>query len=78
MVYYTCPICGYESMTSPPDSENICSCCGTEFGVDDYYHTQEELRQMWIQQGFPWFDDITRPPKDWQPQAQLTKAGLLA
>lgn len=39
---YTCPICGYEGLAEPPyyddfaGSNEICSCCGFEFGVDDF------------------------------------------
>lgn len=71
-----CPVCGYNEMPYAPVPENICPCCGTEFGFDDYYHTRDQLRQMWIRANFPWFDDIIRPPKNWSPALQLIKAGL--
>ena len=69
-----CPICGFDQMPYPPVPENICPCCGTEFGFDDYYHRPEELRRAWIQAKFPWFDDIIRPPVNWSPVLQLIKA----
>lgn len=75
MKHDNCPVCGYAEMPYPPKPYKICPCCGTEFGVDDYYHTREELRRVWINAGFPWFSDIRRPPKNWSPVVQLINAG---
>lgn len=39
---YTCPVCGYDGLEEPTYYENfagsneICACCGFEFGVDDF------------------------------------------
>ena len=75
MKHEKCPICGYDEMPYAPVPENICPCCGTQYGFDDYYHTPKELRLMWIEAGFPWFDDIIGPPENWSPVKQLLKAG---
>jgi transcriptional regulator with XRE-family HTH domain len=58
-------------MPYPAVPENICPCCGTEFGVDDDYHSPEELRSTWIENDFPFFSDLTQPPKNWSPYRQL-------
>jgi hypothetical protein len=63
-------------MTSPPEDWNTCPCCGTEFESHTYDHTPRELRQMWIRAGMPWFSPVDRPPRNWNPIAQLIKAEL--
>jgi hypothetical protein len=63
-------------MPYPAVPYNICPCCGTEFGVDDLYHSLPELRQAWISEGLPWFDDITSQPSNWNPYQQLLDAGF--
>ncbi len=75
MTYEPCPICGYAEMPYPAVPENICPCCGTEFGVDDDYHSPQELRATWIENDFPFFSDLTQPPKNWSPYRQLIIAG---
>jgi transcriptional regulator with XRE-family HTH domain len=75
MTYEPCPICGYAEMPYPAVPENICPCCGTEFGVDDDYHSPLELRSTWIENDFPFFSDLTQPPKNWSPHRQLIIAG---
>ena len=52
---YTCPVCSYYPMADPPRDWNICPCCGTEFGNDDYDRTHAELRAAWEAKGRPWF-----------------------
>jgi transcriptional regulator with XRE-family HTH domain len=71
MKYEACPVCGYDEMPYPPVPENICPCCGTQFGFDDHYHSPQELRSAWIEKDFPFFSDTRRPPKDWSPYRQL-------
>lgn len=71
-----CPVCGYPDMPYPATSWKICPCCGTEFENDDRIHTAKELRQAWITADMPWFDDITSPPKNWNPYRQLIIAEL--
>lgn len=71
---YTCPVCAY-SMVEPVEEGNICPCCGTEFGYDDDLGvTYQQLRQMWIGRGFPWFSPIVAIPKNWDPIVQLIEA----
>ena len=45
----TCPVCGF-GMEAPPKDWHICPCCGTEFELDDAYHTHEQLRTEWIKE----------------------------
>ena len=78
-----CPICGYDALNEPPynkyghGSYEICSSCGTEFGVDefdsfdDYETTVKKLRQTWIDEGMKWWSDSTPPPDGWNPKKQL-------
>jgi hypothetical protein len=76
MNYYTCPVCGFGGMLYPPNDYNICSCCGTEFGLDDVEITHRELRREWLRNGAPWFSDELPPPFGWNPFVQLVLADL--
>lgn len=58
-------------MPYPAVPYKICPCCGTEFGVDDRLRSLFELREAWIGEGMPWFDDVTSPPIGWNPALQL-------
>lgn len=80
---YTCPICGYEGLAEPPyyddfaGSNEICACCGFEFGVDDFdcdafEHdglTERQIvekshhiwREKWINRHFELFDASAFP-----------------
>lgn len=53
---YTCPVCGYDELNSPPENFSICPSCGTEFGYDDHRKSHAKLRAEWIQNGLEWFD----------------------
>ena len=66
-----CPVCGYDRLPYPAESERVCPCCGTEFGYDDFGHSHEQLRRRWIEVGCPWFSQFTRPPSHWTPILQL-------
>lgn len=68
---YTCPVCGYRELVDPPKDWEICHCCGTEFGNDDYQTSHEELRKRWITAGMPWFSNAVRKPRNWNPVKQL-------
>ena len=72
---FRCPICAFLEMPYPARPYNICPCCGTEFGVDDHVQTETQIREAWIAQGMPWFDDITSPPRNWSPSLQLISGG---
>lgn len=78
MNYPNCPVCGFNEMPYAPIPYHICPCCGTEFGVDDHRETYLALRQEWIRDGMPWFDDITSPRREWSAALQLIKAGYVA
>ncbi len=75
-MYYTCPVCGYDKLEEPPTDYNICECCGTEFGYHDANCSHEELRRLWIADGMPWRDRRIPPPPNWNPAAQLMRAGF--
>ena len=68
-----CPVCGY-GMEEPPEQYNICSSCGTEFGVHDVNASIEELRLAWLRTGPKWFSAVDPEPQDWSPYLQVRKA----
>jgi hypothetical protein len=70
---FTCTVCFYEGLDSPPRNYEICPCCGTEFGSDDEILTHAQLREQWIRRSGPWF--FGAPPKLWNPWLQLMRAG---
>ena len=80
---YSCTVCGYADLDEPPVDEHgsasfsICPCCGTEFGYDDASRSHEELRQLWVATGAPWFSKATLPPAGWDATNQLKTAGFL-
>lgn len=74
---YTCPVCGYDDMPSPPRSFSICSSCGTEFGYDDFDTTHEELRLRWLSKGARWFSRSRPAPPNWNWYEQLLTAQLV-
>lgn len=45
---YICPVCGFKGLTEPAyddqgnHSYEICSCCGFQFGFDDYEMMRED------------------------------------
>lgn len=78
---YACPVCNYlfAGWTKPREhvdySYDICPCCFTEFGLDDFRRSHEELRQEWIAAGMKWHSDCDVPPKGWNPREQLMSIG---
>jgi hypothetical protein len=66
---YLCPVCFFDEMPYPPNSYNICPCCGTEFDNDDVEFSYDELRLAWMANGAAWF--YGDPPVGWNPWAQL-------
>lgn len=66
---FTCPVCGFDGLESPPINYSICDCCGTEFYNDDGWQTHAELRQKWIDGGMKWW--FEEPPPNWNAQEQL-------
>jgi hypothetical protein len=79
----TCPVCGYGGLSEPPYNQfgsasfDICSCCGTEFGNDDFSITFEQLRNRWITNGMLWFSVSEPSPEGWDPVTQLRACGFL-
>lgn len=82
---YTCPVCGYDRLEIDAHEQdyNICPCCFTEFGNDDFGYsietdmpmTLEEswdfLSKTWIKEGMKWHSIFTNPPTNWKPEEQL-------
>lgn len=78
---YLCPVCFYPDLDEPPGEFNICPCCGTEFGVDDYSPRgispdviHRELRWQWVANGAPWFDPGTPQPEGWRGAEQIWRS----
>src|SRR6266849_412099 len=70
---YRCPVCGFDKMPFPPVDNNICSCCGTEFGYHDVRFSHAELRRRWQASGTPWFSIRMAPPIGWNPTDQINQ-----
>lgn len=79
----TCPVCGYHLHFVPwigdSPSDEICPCCGTQFGLDDSQAFRdpdalglihERLREQWVARGMPW-SYPRQPPPGWDPVRQL-------
>ncbi len=77
-----CPVCGFdldfEAWSNDSPSNEICSCCGMQFG---YYDATPggpvaraviyaKWREQWTQAGMPWRSG-DQPPADWNPVHQL-------
>lgn len=77
MRYYLCPVCGYDRLDEPPMGFSICSCCGTEFELDDDELSHYELRKQWIDAGYHWWSPVVNPPIGWNPIGQLRRAGYI-
>jgi len=73
---YLCPVCGYDGLFEPAHdalgtgSDEICPCCGVQFGYDDARRSHAELRADWVQRGMTWRHH-PGPPPDWDPARQL-------
>lgn len=72
-----CRVCGYYSEEAPwgeggktPNYE-ICSCCGVEFGNEDYtYESVLQYRKTWMEKGCVWFD-VRKRSSDWNKEEQF-------
>jgi len=58
-------------MPRPASDYAICPSCGTEFGVDDFEYTPEELRARWIANGKTWSSRAVLRPFNWNADEQL-------
>ena len=70
---YRCPVCGFDQMPFPPEDNNICSCCGTEFGYHDLRFSHADLRRHWQANGAKWFSMRMHPPAGWNPTNQVNR-----
>lgn len=77
---HICPVCGYSGLDDPPynergvGSDEICPCCGFQFGYDDYPDGPlafTKWRHNWINGGYRWFSKCILPPDGWDPKEQL-------
>lgn len=68
----TCPVCGYD-LEEPIQPYDICSSCGTEFGVSDVNSTIAKLREAWLETGPRWWSPVTPSPVGWDPHRQLQR-----
>lgn len=87
-----CPVCGVINAVKEIPwreekgeffaSQDICPCCGTHYGEDDWGEKKDEinkmhiiLRKKWIHDGMIWKhqdkDSIEKKPKNWDPKKQL-------
>ena len=67
-----CPVCGYE-MEEPAAHYNICSSCGTEFGLNDVNVGILQLQQNWVAGGMRWWSQSDPQPENWNPLNQLER-----
>ncbi len=81
---FFCPVCGYPGLDEPPymdyevGSNDICPCCGVEFGLADGGRLGEalqakiiEIRNTWVERGMCWRSRSEKPPEQWDPARQL-------
>lgn len=83
-----CPVCGLGLEFFPWDtispSDEICPCCGTQFGYHDAIRNEgilentiaryNTLRKDWINDGMKWHfpnDTFNPEPPNWSPKEQL-------
>ena len=83
---HTCPVCAYPTLREAPRSSSgggsceICPSCGFQFGVsdDDQGIAHAAWRKSWVTSGMKWNSKGIKPPKGWDPVAQLKKVALAA
>jgi len=70
---HDCPVCYYGIEGNVEDKyQEICPCCGTQFGYDDATTPHSVLRDRWISKGMKWFSK-NKPPENWDPVKQINK-----
>lgn len=74
--YHNCRVCGYYISNPPWGYDNqtptyeICSCCGVEFGNEDYCLLSIiRYRKEWKEKGMPWFERKLKP-SNWSFEIQ--------
>jgi hypothetical protein len=71
----------FEPWEGDNPSDEICPCCGIQFGYDDFAGGSEAKRQgvygswreAWVAKGMPWTSRAERPPNDWNPGRQVER-----
>lgn len=83
-----CPACGYLLSFTPwiddSPADEICPCCGIQFGYDDSGYPDQASRQhiyatwrrKWISLGMQWHSIGIPAPSNWNPVVQLKKAAM--
>ncbi len=72
-----CRVCGLY-IIDPPWGEDgqsptyeICSCCGVEFGNEDYtMESTKKFRNKWLSENIKWFD-VKQKPDSWDLKNQM-------
>jgi hypothetical protein len=83
-----CPVCGWDlgfpAWQADSACDEICPCCGIQFGYDDFAAgdikdratVHQEWRERWKQRGMPWSSLGRTPPVGWDPVRQLHGIGV--
>jgi hypothetical protein len=83
----SCPACGFvlpfEPWSGESPSDEICPCCGIQFGYDDAAggdrqrrgELYQRWRKDWLAAGMPWRSIGQPPPPSWNPAEQLKRLG---
>ncbi len=83
---HLCPVCGNgldePAWVEDSPSDDICPCCGVQFGLDDGLRDgserealHAELRGGWVSEGCRWWSSSRQAPPAWDPRSQLERAG---
>lgn len=80
---FLCPVCAYSDPSSSPFAngegywaQEICPCCGTQFGYDDDQTSHAELRKRWVSAGAKWWSKSRHSPPNFDGLDQLKRASL--
>lgn len=76
---HICLVCNYDGLFEEPyangiASDEICPCCGFQFGLDDFDRGEdvyEEWRNDWIKNGYRWYSRGRKAPDNWDAIKQL-------
>jgi len=68
---YMCPVCDYDNLELPPRNHEICPCCGTEVGFDDFEKSNQQLRFKWIRGGRLWWSKNVTDDREIKPDLPL-------
>lgn len=76
----SCPVCAFNGLFEPAydeeygyPSDEICPCCGFQFGLDDYPNKNKGIqkwRENWIRKGSLWYSKSRIQP-NWNLTEQL-------